>query len=83
MASVYVDLAGARLRAQVASPRLFALRCVGDAFLIIAEALGPLFLVSRFGSTITTTTPVAGTYTIVVDPMNQYTGSMTLALVGV
>jgi len=37
-------------------------------------------LVGMFGSIITTTTPVAGTYTIVVDPMNQYTGSMTLGV---
>jgi ABC-2 type transport system permease protein len=48
VASVYVDLAVARLRGQASSPRLFALRCFGDAFLIIAEALGPLLLVSRF-----------------------------------
>ena len=50
MASVYRDLAVARLRAQAASPRLFALRCIGDLLIILAEALGPLFLVNRFGT---------------------------------
>jgi len=36
--------------------------------------------VTMFGSTITATTPVAGTYTVFVDPMSQYTGLMTLGL---
>jgi alpha-acetolactate decarboxylase len=36
-------------------------------------------IVGMFGNTITTTTPVAGNYTVVVDPMIQYTGSMMLA----
>jgi hypothetical protein len=37
-------------------------------------------LVGTFGSTINTTTPVAGTYTIVIDPQYASTGNMTLAL---
>jgi ABC-2 type transport system permease protein len=50
VASVYWQLASARLRALTSSPRLFAMRCLGDAVLILVEALGPIFLVNRFGS---------------------------------
>lgn len=50
MASVYLRLAAARIRALTSSPRLFAMRCLGDAVLIGLEAAGPLILVDRFGT---------------------------------
>jgi ABC-2 type transport system permease protein len=50
VASVYWRLAAARIRAQASSRRLFAMRCFGDAVLILAEAVGPLVLVDRFGT---------------------------------
>jgi hypothetical protein len=37
-------------------------------------------LVTSTGGTISTTTPVTGTYAIVVDPQSANTGSITLAL---
>jgi hypothetical protein len=37
-------------------------------------------LVGTFGRTITATTPVDGNYTIVIDPQNAASGSMTLGI---
>jgi hypothetical protein len=42
--------------------------------------LVPNTLAGAYAKTITTTTPVDGTYTIVIDPQGAYTGSMTLGV---
>jgi hypothetical protein len=42
--------------------------------------LVPNTLAGPYPKTITTTTPVDGTYTIVIDPQGAYTGSMTLGV---
>lgn len=46
----YQSVAAAKLRSVAESPRLFALRCVGDAMMVSLEALVPFILVGRFGS---------------------------------
>lgn len=50
MASTYLGLAGAKVRALGGSPWLLAMRCAGEAFLIAAEVVAPAVLVYRFGT---------------------------------
>lgn len=50
MASPYAMLAAARIRSLAGSPRLMAVRAVGDVVIVALEAAAPVFLAWRFGS---------------------------------